>query len=64
MDNSPHIMMAGEGAETFAKEQNLERVAPEYFYTENRMNTLKRVKQKGLEKTTDNKSAFYNAEIK
>ncbi|AUC82862.1 isoaspartyl peptidase/L-asparaginase family protein [Lacinutrix sp. Bg11-31] len=64
MDNSPHVMMAGEGAETFAKEQNLELVAPEYFYTENRMNTLKRVKQKELEKTTDNKSAFYDAEIK
>ena len=64
MENSPHVMMAGDGAETFAKEQNLEIVSPEYFKTENRLNTLKRVKQKELEKTTNSTSAFYDADIK
>lgn len=51
MENSPHVMMAGDGAETFAKEQNLEIVSPEYFKTENRLNTLKRVIKKEQEKT-------------
>ncbi|WP_452220105.1 isoaspartyl peptidase/L-asparaginase family protein [Lacinutrix salivirga] len=64
MENSPHVMMAGEGAETFAKEQNLEIVSPDYFYTENRMNTLKRVIKSEQKKNTNSKSAVYNADIK
>src|SRR5436190_12784598 len=35
MDKSPHVMMAGEGAEAFAKEQGgVEFVDQKYFYTE------------------------------
>jgi len=35
MEKSPHVMMAGEGAETFAKEQGgIEFVDQKYFYTE------------------------------
>ena len=64
MENSPHVMMAGDGAETFAKEQNLEIVSPEYFKTEKRLNTLKRVIKREKEKTLNNKSAFYDADIK
>lgn len=64
MENSPHVMMAGDGAETFAKEQNLEIVSPEYFKTENRLNTLKRVIKKEQEKTKNKTSAFYDADIK
>jgi beta-aspartyl-peptidase (threonine type) len=35
MEKSPHVMMAGEGAEAFAKEQGgIEFVDQKYFYTE------------------------------
>ena len=68
MDNSPHVMMAGDGAETFAKEQGLAIVEPSYFFTERRLNSLKRVKEKeaNKEKNIDTESAyfdFYDADI-
>lgn len=68
MDNSPHVMMAGVGAETFAKEQGLTLVDPSYFYTENRFNSLQRVKAKEAEKKgkVDTESAllqFYDFDI-
>lgn len=34
MDSSVHVMMAGRGAEEFARIQGLEMVDPSYFYTE------------------------------
>ena len=34
MERSPHVMLIGEGAETFARTQNLEEVAPSYFFTD------------------------------
>jgi beta-aspartyl-peptidase (threonine type) len=40
MTNSPHVMLAGAGASQFAKEQGLEIVLPEYFFTERRFNDL------------------------
>lgn len=51
MKKSPHVMMAGKGAEKFAKEQGLEIVDPSYFYEENRYKQLKRVKERD-EKTS------------
>lgn len=36
MENSEHVMFAREGAEEFAEQQELETVAPFYFYTEHR----------------------------
>ncbi|PKP43990.1 MAG: beta-aspartyl-peptidase [Bacteroidetes bacterium HGW-Bacteroidetes-13] len=45
MEASPHVMLSGKGAEQFAKEQNIELVDPSYFYTENRMNSLKKAKE-------------------
>ncbi len=41
MEKSPHVMMAGSGAEQFAREQGLEIVDPSYFYTEDRWKSLK-----------------------
>lgn len=64
MENSPHVMMAGDGAETYAKEQGLELVAPDYFYVENRMQSLKRVKAKEKQNGNNLKSAFYDTDIK
>jgi beta-aspartyl-peptidase (threonine type) len=42
MENSRHVMFAREGAEAFAKEQGLEFVAPDYFYTERRWEALQK----------------------
>jgi beta-aspartyl-peptidase (threonine type) len=36
MERSPHVMLAGEGAEEFARDQGLEPVANNYFTTERR----------------------------
>ena len=46
MENSPHVMMVGKGAEAFAQSQNLELVEPEYFKTKTRLEALKKVKAK------------------
>ena len=65
MKNSEHVMMIGEGAETFAEEQEIELVDPEYFYTENRFRSLQRIKDS--EKTQldhDDKTAFVDPFIK
>ena len=65
MDNSPHVMMAGNGAEKFAEEQGLQLVDQSYFYTDNRFNSLKRAKEReAIELDHDDKSAFYDPTIK
>lgn len=46
MEKSPHVMMVGEGAEAFAKQEGVELVPAEYFRTEERWEQL----QKALEK--------------
>lgn len=43
MKDSPHVLLTGEGAEQFAKEQELELVSPSYFYTEDRLQQLQRI---------------------
>ena len=45
MNNSPHVMMTGEGAETFAKSKGVELVDATYFYTEKRYEQLLKVKK-------------------
>lgn len=40
MERSRHVMLVGEGAETFARAQNLEQVDPSYFFTERRWQQL------------------------
>lgn len=45
MDQSVHVMMAGKGAEQFAKEKGLEIVDPSYFHTEARYKALERAKE-------------------
>ncbi len=40
MEHSPHVMLIGEGAEAFARTQNLEAVAPAFFFTERRWRQL------------------------
>ncbi|MDC1162398.1 isoaspartyl peptidase/L-asparaginase [Tenacibaculum sp.] len=65
MTNSNHVLLSGKGASVFAKEQGLELVDPSYFYTEKRFKSLQRIKQrKQAELDHDEKSAFYDPEIK
>jgi L-asparaginase / beta-aspartyl-peptidase len=40
MERSRHVMLIGEGAEAFARSQNLEAVDPAYFFTERRWRQL------------------------
>lgn len=42
MEKSPHVMLIGEGAEAFAREQGVELVPEEYFRTEERWQALQR----------------------
>lgn len=46
MEKSEHVMMIGEGAEMFAQSHGLEFVNPEYFYTQQRFESLKRAQEK------------------
>jgi L-asparaginase / beta-aspartyl-peptidase len=45
MESSPHVMMAGEGAETFGAGHGVEMVDPEYFHTESRWRALERARE-------------------
>lgn len=51
MEKSPHVMMVGEGAETFAKQNGIEWVDPKYFYTEERWKQLEEAKKKEKQQT-------------
>lgn len=42
MENSKHIMFAGEGAEEYASQMGVERVNQEYFYTDKRYEAWRR----------------------
>lgn len=45
MENSPHVFMIGEGAETFAAEQGLDLVPNSYFTTDRARRSLERAQQ-------------------
>lgn len=59
MEKSPHVMMIGDGAEQFAKEQKIELVDEKYFFTQERWDALQQIlkEEKTKEKTggTDKK---------
>ncbi len=46
MVNSPHVMLSGEGADVFAKEQGLEIVSPSYFADSTRLKQVKKIMDK------------------
>jgi len=65
MDDSPHVMLSGKGAEIFASENGLEIVDPSYFYTERRFKSLQKIKAtEKVELDHDDKAAFYDSDIK
>ncbi|WP_158885465.1 isoaspartyl peptidase/L-asparaginase family protein [Amycolatopsis anabasis] len=45
MDKSPHVLMAGQGAEMFAREQGVTTVPQDYFFTERRWKELLEAKK-------------------
>lgn len=45
MEKSEHVMMIGDGAEKFAKEQSIELVDAKYFWTQPRWDALQRILQ-------------------
>src|SRR5206468_9540377 len=47
MEKSPHVMMIGDGAEQFAKEQKIELVDEKYFFTQRRWDELQQEKKSG-----------------
>jgi L-asparaginase / beta-aspartyl-peptidase len=53
MEKSPHVMMAGKGAEAFAAGAGLEIVDPSYFWTERRWKELQRELASEGGKTSD-----------
>lgn len=50
MDHSSHVMLVGEGAEAFAKEQGFTLVDPSYFRTEERWQQLQKALKEDNEK--------------
>ena len=44
MKNSPHVMLAGTGADQFALEQGLDTVSNDYFFTERRLEAIRKAK--------------------
>ena len=50
MDSIKHVMLSGKGAESFAKNHDIQFEEDAYFYTERRWNSLMKVKEKNGEK--------------
>jgi beta-aspartyl-peptidase (threonine type) len=53
MNNSPHVMMTGEGAEIFAKYRGIELVDEKYFYTEKRYQQLQKARDREQQQGMD-----------
>ncbi len=57
-EKSEHVLLTGKGAEQFAQEQGLEMVPPTYFYTEERFQSLERVKAREAVEANDQHGAL------
>ena len=55
MEDSPHVMLVGRGAELFARQIGAELVDAEYFYTEERWHALQRVQKAEAEARSSGK---------
>lgn len=59
MEKSAHVLLAGDGAEAFARQVGLTMVDPKYFYTQDRWEALqKAIKEDSLLSLKKNKSAL------
>jgi len=50
MENSPHVLLSGEGANQFAQEKGLRIVDPKYFATEKNLKRVRKIKERELKK--------------
>lgn len=48
MEDSPHVLLAGKGADAFSREQGLEQVTPDWFATPERREQLDKMKASSL----------------
>jgi len=64
MEKSPHVMMVGDGAEKFAKEQNIELVPEKYFFTQERWDSLQRILKEEKSKEASPKAKVQNQKFK
>src|SRR5215210_6483390 len=48
MERTPHILLAADGANQFAKEMDVEFAPDEYFFTEHRWQQLLKARQEGI----------------
>ncbi len=46
MEQSPHVLLSGNGADAFAKEKGLDMVDPSYFFTQSRWDSYQREKKR------------------
>ena len=53
MERSRHVLLAGDGAETFAREHGMEHIDPSYFHTERRWKELQEAQEKEKNKVGD-----------
>ena len=58
MEQSPHVMLSGAGAEEFAELRGLELVDPSYFYTEGAWRALERVRERERRERGDTTGAL------
>jgi beta-aspartyl-peptidase (threonine type) len=58
MEKSGHVMMDGEGAEAFAKENGIELVDRKYFFTQERWDALQKIKASEKHRTGSSGKAF------
>lgn len=60
MEKSEHVMMVGDGAEKFAREQNIELVDEKYFWTQERWDALQRILKEEKDKSKKEKVKSQN----
>lgn len=60
MNDSPHVLLAGAGAEQFAMEQGFDTVPSSYFVTKRRLDQVRRMKANAKDKTA---SVYYDPYI-
>ncbi|MFC1550135.1 isoaspartyl peptidase/L-asparaginase family protein [Candidatus Neomarinimicrobiota bacterium] len=60
MEKSPHVMLAQEGAVTFAEKHGIAKVDDDYFYTKRRWDALQREQQKPSESSGLNQSSNHD----
>jgi L-asparaginase / beta-aspartyl-peptidase len=63
MDESPHVFLSGEGAETFGADFGLSTEDPEWFETEHRREALHRAREREEEQGSEFRSERDNAEF-